>query len=244
MEKLVFPLSQKEAERAGIKEKDRYTINLKAFFPTQMRKLRSELKITQETLANEIGVTKSTISLYETGDNVPDIKTLAKIADFYGVSADWLLGRTPDPTTDIDVKAICEKTGLTGDAIEILVLYNEQAKTTKTKVNIPIEKLKIISFLLCNVKNDDFLDLLTQYFIFNFIPSRNYSYKTKTRMGKAFPNHFHVEDTATGQELTLDPKSLIDIYQVQIGNMLPTLREKYRDIHGSVPDGDNETQEE
>lgn len=53
--------------------------------------LRKEKGITQQKLATEIGVAKSTICQYEKGARTPDNETLIKIADFFGVSVDWLL---------------------------------------------------------------------------------------------------------------------------------------------------------
>ncbi|MBD3366270.1 helix-turn-helix domain-containing protein [candidate division WWE3 bacterium] len=45
-----------------------------------MRNRRKELEMTQEDLASEVGLTTSTISLYESGDRTPPLKTLEKIA--------------------------------------------------------------------------------------------------------------------------------------------------------------------
>ena len=53
------------------------------------------------------------------------ISYIAMFADFYGVSVDYLLGLAPYPSTDLDVKAINEKTGLSEKAIEYLISYNK-----------------------------------------------------------------------------------------------------------------------
>lgn len=88
--KLNFPLSKKEAEKEG-RVYDSKT-NYNAYFPSLLRELRKEMGVSQAILAGKIGVTKSTVGLYETGDNVPDVKTLYKLAIYYGRSADYLLG--------------------------------------------------------------------------------------------------------------------------------------------------------
>lgn len=85
-----FPLSKKEAEKEGFTYSS--SSNRKALFPTQLRELRKDANLSQEQFAKIIGVTKSTIGLYETGDNVPDVKTLSKIATHFNVSADYLIG--------------------------------------------------------------------------------------------------------------------------------------------------------
>ncbi|MBR1811718.1 MAG: helix-turn-helix transcriptional regulator [Clostridia bacterium] len=55
--------------------------------------LRTKEDFTQEVFAAMIGVSRSTYAAYEKGRNEPDIHTLIKIADIYGVSLDYLVGR-------------------------------------------------------------------------------------------------------------------------------------------------------
>lgn len=59
----------------------------------QLRGLRKQHGLTQEQLANALSCAKSTISQYENGINEPDLEMLTRIADFFGVSLDFLLGR-------------------------------------------------------------------------------------------------------------------------------------------------------
>lgn len=62
-------------------------------FNEVLRQLRKGTIYTQEELANKLGLLRSTYAKYETGENEPDYKTLVKIANYYGVSTDVLLGR-------------------------------------------------------------------------------------------------------------------------------------------------------
>ena len=48
--------------------------------------------MTQQKLADLLKCSKSTISLYETGDTVPDAKNIVRLCDIFGVSCDYLLG--------------------------------------------------------------------------------------------------------------------------------------------------------
>lgn len=57
-----------------------------------LRKYRLDKNLTQEQLANMLGVAKTTISMWESGDRKPDIFMLKKIADLFGISTDDLLG--------------------------------------------------------------------------------------------------------------------------------------------------------
>lgn len=59
-----------------------------------LKDLRKENKYTQEDIAKKIGITKSAYGYYEQGKTVPDAHTLSKLASIFGVSTDYLLGRT------------------------------------------------------------------------------------------------------------------------------------------------------
>ena len=56
--------------------------------------LRKERGYTQEQLSDFLNLTRSAISNYELGLNEPSLDTMVAIANLYGVSLDWLMGRT------------------------------------------------------------------------------------------------------------------------------------------------------
>jgi len=58
----------------------------------QIKRLRTSKKMTQSELSNRINVTKATISAYENGTRQPSYDILIKIAAFFNVSTDYLLG--------------------------------------------------------------------------------------------------------------------------------------------------------
>ena len=57
-----------------------------------IRDLRHDRGTTQTQLAHEISTTQDTISLWELGKSYPDIINLIKLAKFFGVSTDYMLG--------------------------------------------------------------------------------------------------------------------------------------------------------
>ena len=55
--------------------------------------LRAAARISQEELAEKLGVTQRKISYWEGGDVDPDMYSLWKISDFFEVSVDYLIGK-------------------------------------------------------------------------------------------------------------------------------------------------------
>lgn len=63
-----------------------------------LKYLRKTNNVTQQEIADFLDVGRSNYSMYESGKRVPPIDKLEKLAEFYKVSTDYLLGRTDDPT--------------------------------------------------------------------------------------------------------------------------------------------------
>ena len=75
---------------------------LMAEFHEIFSELRKDRHLTQKTLAEKMNVTGGTVSNYETGRHQPDPAALKWFADFFGVTVDYLLGRT-EYMTSIEV---------------------------------------------------------------------------------------------------------------------------------------------
>ncbi|MDE6059950.1 MAG: helix-turn-helix domain-containing protein [Clostridia bacterium] len=59
----------------------------------KLKYIRQSLGMSQLDLATSLGIERSTVAKYETGDREPNLETLCKIADLLQVSLDELLGR-------------------------------------------------------------------------------------------------------------------------------------------------------
>ncbi|MBO5163208.1 MAG: helix-turn-helix domain-containing protein [Ruminococcus sp.] len=62
-----------------------------------LRELRTSKSMTQSDVAKILGLTTNAYQSYERGTSEPGCKALNKLADFYGVTTDYLLGREPLP---------------------------------------------------------------------------------------------------------------------------------------------------
>jgi transcriptional regulator with XRE-family HTH domain len=69
-----------------------------ATFGKILRSLREEKQLNQETLAKIFNVDRSTLGKWESDSSRPDYTKLAKIADYFQVTTDFLLGRTDEPS--------------------------------------------------------------------------------------------------------------------------------------------------
>ena len=63
----------------------------------RLREIRRAKGISQLKLAMDLNTSQNTISRYETGEREPGINELVKIADYFNVSVDYLIGRTDNP---------------------------------------------------------------------------------------------------------------------------------------------------
>lgn len=59
----------------------------------RLKRLRSQIGVSQERLAEVIGISRSALSMYELDQREPDVLTILKFADFFSVTTDYLLGR-------------------------------------------------------------------------------------------------------------------------------------------------------
>ena len=81
-------------------------------FGENLKKLRKGRSMTQSELGGKIGLSKAVISKYETGLGYPSFDVLIRIAKFFGVTTDYLLGVSGDKLMDI--------TGLTESQADLL----------------------------------------------------------------------------------------------------------------------------
>ena len=116
----------------------------------------------QKDLATALGVNDNTISYFVSGKRMPNTEQIIKISDFFGVSADYLLGLSDTATTDKDIQFICEYTGLSERAIEVLSIYNNN-KRIKNQLTPIIDKLlksHKLTYICCCI--DEFSEAIEQ----------------------------------------------------------------------------------
>lgn len=108
-------------------------------FGERLKYLREKEKMYQAELADKLNLAPSTISMYERGDRDPDTSTLAKIAEIFNVTTDYLLGRTNSPYTISEPVSIAASTK---DGIDLSEIDEEDKQTIMNIYNMIKNKNK------------------------------------------------------------------------------------------------------
>ena len=98
-------------------------------FPSNLRAIINEKDTTITALAREFGITRLVVSQYADGTGQPNADKLTRIADYFGVSTDWLLGRAGGvKSLDADIVGAGKYTGLSEKAINYLHSIYDQKR--------------------------------------------------------------------------------------------------------------------
>lgn len=142
-------------------------------FADRLKLIRTKSGLTQQQLANELGVSVAALSYYETGRRVPDIMFLTKISEYFMIPAEYFLGFTN--SIKKENVSISDKLGLSDKAIENIQRYIFDFYETEHDY---YESSDILNRLL---ENDDFYSVLnlmtwTGYECCNYMPDEEYIY--------------------------------------------------------------------
>ena len=89
-------------------------------FGSKLKALRTGQKLTQQQLADRVGVAKSVVSYYESGDRYPSYDVLVRIARVFHTTTDYLLDVSKDHVIDV--------TGLSDEDIAVVRTVAEALK--------------------------------------------------------------------------------------------------------------------
>jgi transcriptional regulator with XRE-family HTH domain len=107
----------------------------------RIKLLREELGLKQDELAKALNISPSSIGMYETNKREPNNEITIKLADFFGVSTDYLLGKSDIRKTDAEIKQEFDfayhkdAEGLTEEEIADAIRFYKQIKYGKKDNN-------------------------------------------------------------------------------------------------------------
>ena len=99
-----------------------------------------------DALADAVGVTVNAVTQWRRGNNFPSFDKFQRIADFYGVSFDWLAGRSDVREVDAIAQKASERYGLADIALKRLEFITNTIKAAKEEdmVSRSLEKIMLI----------------------------------------------------------------------------------------------------
>lgn len=95
----------------------------------KMRRLRTQRDMSQTALAKQLGVSKSVVSSYENGVNLPPYDVLVKLSQIFSVSTDYLLGANSGRSVCVD--------GLTDAQIGAVSMIIAELKQMNLNLSVP-----------------------------------------------------------------------------------------------------------
>lgn len=102
----------------------------------RLKQCREEKGVSQTNLAEYLMITRQAYNHYETGNRLPTQETLIKIAEYFNVSTDYLLGRTDEPRTktpdeEIRIAAFGEARDFTDEETEEIKRFIDFVKSKR-----------------------------------------------------------------------------------------------------------------
>ena len=96
-----------------------------SIFSERLDDLISDRKMTAKQISLETGITESSLSSYRNNKGCPGADVVIKLAKYFQVSADYLLGLTSIKSPSAAVQIICKKTGLTESFVKYVIALRE-----------------------------------------------------------------------------------------------------------------------
>ena len=109
---------------------------------TRLSEIRNEFGYSQSEVAKHLGITRQAYGHYETGVREPDNTTIIKLAKFYDVSADYLLGIT-------DIKKVENSFALSDHEKELIIAYRNNPA-----MQVAVDRLLIVPDAPSSVEDD------------------------------------------------------------------------------------------
>lgn len=102
-----------------------------------LKNLRENAGLSQEKLANQLGVAQQSIHSYERGIYEPDIATLKLLAAFFDTSVDYLIGNTEIPNKIVKT----DRYDLNDEEAEVIRKYRSLAAKNRKSLKLILDSL-------------------------------------------------------------------------------------------------------
>lgn len=137
--------------------------NTTKIFSDRLDDLMYERKITLRDLESATGISRSALNNYKRDVSECGINNVVKLAKYFGVSADYLLGLSDAETNDKDVQFICDYTRISAEAVESLK-YRKLAPYISANNFLTTEAVKSSLYFVCRdefLKSNAFFEIIS-----------------------------------------------------------------------------------
>ena len=172
---------------------------------TKLKELRKEHKLSMKELGKILGLSESTISLYEAGKREPDKTALIKMADYFDVSVDVLLGR--DETNKEEILDTEYREVIRDD--HSLSMFNFEKMCDELDEH-SLDRIHSVLYSLRRIQYNDALFAKDKQYLFSAITEligriERYvdDFRTATDFGKVFDYSFHNKRFINGEVAVL-----------------------------------------
>lgn len=176
-------------------------------------------QIGKEKLSNDLNVSKRVIELWESRQSRPDVDRLPHLASYFGVTVDFLVGRSDTLGSSMEINEIAEKTGLPINAVQRLV------NITQGNPGFPHATPMLLGFLICDDDARYCLRRLMKYANAEFDSMAAWNTLVKELMQSEIN-----EENSKLLELTqkdLDPEVIKSLCLYEISMQIKTLADKW-----------------
>ena len=180
-------------------------------FSERLKKLRDEKGLTQSQLAHELCISNKTISVYEKGTSLQTIDTLERIASYFDVTVDYLIGYSDERNPEIS--NIASKLYLSQEAILILKQMAEQ-------INLSTDEplTSTLSKVIVNPHFNNFLSGLSTF--------ASYTEQDWDNMRKSLDKNLS-DDLGSAYKNNITQSMIKSMVRSQIGNEIDSIIDSF-----------------
>lgn len=122
-------------------------------FCMRLKELRISRDLSQQKLADIVGISKSSINMYERGEREPGLELLETFADYFNVDMDYLLGKCNIPRKNLLINSVNENKPEEPELEENIVVYHRDGKTVRKKMTK--EKMEMLASMIDAIPEED-----------------------------------------------------------------------------------------
>lgn len=170
--------------------------NMKDYFPNNLKNLRIDNNLTQQGIADSLGISRSSYSSYETGVSEPNIEVLIKISNFFNCTIDDLLKNKIDTSLIKMTKLSVDLDKFNYLKLKVNLLkareyYNKKKYTILDEIDDKIDEIDVVlEFIDNNIKGKISEDLMPEIKSLEELKNTNYiniPYYENKKLIKKYP---------------------------------------------------------